>query len=539
MFGTKAMQTANALPDVSARRSMPAVSYGAGRWTPAILYMLLAVLLWKPFQYIMYKDEISYIAIAERYARADWATAPNAYWAPLVSWLLAVPLSLGIPTAISVKVLCVLTGLFAYFAMTRLLTAFGVNGAFRLWFSLVAIPSLVYYSLVFFTPDLLLAAILTLYMSVIVQLHALHNLRTALICGLLGALAYFCKGYALYFFIAHFILAALISSGAQKRLRVVRNSLCALVLTGALMGGWMTLLYMKYGIVSPGVVSAYNYAIVGPDSPGRPTLHVGFVAPPATATASVWEEPIYLIDMVKRWSPFESLRAFAHQIGLVKDNVGITAGILNSFSPLWGGIVLLSVLFWCGSAGQTRNALALTLIAMIVYPAGYYLVYSEQRYLWPMQMLLLCLTAFVMQQVWHNAWLQAHGRRWIAAGLVTISFLVLPAIEIARRADDGKPIQAVSDWFIQQGFRGARIASGNDYGASTILAYHSGAKYFGVPGRRETSAPDLERALGRHQIQYYLVWDGVKVDSAVLTKYKEVNRLGRRLTIYRVEPAAF
>ena len=526
----------------STTRSDRMLSSRGGQWIPAILFLLLAVLLWKPFQYIMYKDEISYIAIAERYARADWATAPNAYWAPLVSWLLALPLRAGVPTALAVKALCIVIGLFACLSFQRLLTAFGVTGLFRQWISLLSLPSLVYYSLVFFTPDLLLTAILLLYLSVILPSNALMSLRTALVCGLLGALAYYCKGYALYFFIAHFTLAALAALAFADRRRerwlVARNSLAALALTGTLIAVWMSLLYTKYRIISPGVVSAYNYAIVGPDSPGRPALYIGFVPPPPTATASVWEEPIYLNEMVKRWSPFESRRAFAHQLGLVKDNVGITVGVFNSFSPLWGGIVLLSILAWFGSSGQVRNALALTLSALMVYPAGYYLVYSEQRYLWPMHMLLLCLAGFLTQQAWHYEWLQAYGRRWVAAVAVSLSFLVLPVVEIARRAGDGQQILAVSEWFARQDFRGARIASNTDYGAATILAFRAGAKYFGVPSKRETSSPDLETALLRHRIDYYLVWDGAKVENPALVKHSEVAELGRKLTIYRVEPSS-
>ena len=69
----------------------------------------MAAVLWKPFHYIMYKDEINLITIAERYARGDWATAPNAYWPPLLSWIEAFAFGMGLPAA-AVKLVSVLIG---------------------------------------------------------------------------------------------------------------------------------------------------------------------------------------------------------------------------------------------------------------------------------------------------------------------------------------------------------------------------------------------------------------------------------------------
>src|SRR5437867_7566358 len=40
-------------------------------------------------RYWMNPDGISYLDLADSYAHGSWATALNAYWSPLYSWLLA------------------------------------------------------------------------------------------------------------------------------------------------------------------------------------------------------------------------------------------------------------------------------------------------------------------------------------------------------------------------------------------------------------------------------------------------------------------
>jgi hypothetical protein len=62
-----------------------------------LLYLALWLVFLKDYRHIFNKDEISYISIAEKYARGDFIHAVNAYWAPLLSWLLAPLLWLGLP----------------------------------------------------------------------------------------------------------------------------------------------------------------------------------------------------------------------------------------------------------------------------------------------------------------------------------------------------------------------------------------------------------------------------------------------------------
>jgi hypothetical protein len=506
---------------------------------PLVLYLLLIGLLWRPYQYIMYKDEINFIAIAERYARGDWATAPNAFWPPLLSWLQAILIGLGFGGPAAAKLLSILTGIPAYMALQGLLRAFAIKQPLRLWVSLFVTPALVYFALSASGPDLLLAALLGLYLRII--LRPLRDLtrQEAMACGLLGALAYFCKGYALYFFLGHFGLLAFrdylntASSGERRVIR--RNALAALAVLALLLAPWVSLLRAKYGITTLGVIGAYNQAMRSPDSPDMPpATYVGFVSPPPETTVSVWEEPIYLYRMLQPWSPFDSVRAFRHQLRLVEDNTRVMLTALQEFTIFWLAIAGAAFLLWAGPVRHSRHAaLGSALLMVAVYPLGYLLIHMEARYLWPVYLPLVALAALALQYLARSGWLRPIATRVVLAA-VLCSFLILPMQELRRRSHLGRSIDQFRELVAREGrLQGARIASNGDYGASVLLAYRLRAKYYGQPRPNATPA-EIEQELQRLGVQYYLAWDGVRVDSSQLQFWKQFTVNSRVLSIYSV-----
>src|SRR5262249_29871541 len=151
-----------------------------------------------------------------------------------------------------------------------------------------------------------------------------------------GALAFFCKSYALYFFLAHFTLVTAInlmtSTTSRERWQLLKAFALVIGITALLVAGWVGALHRKYGIITLGVIGSYKYAMRAPDLSGAPPLeYIGFVDPPATTTVSVWEEPYYIYKMLDRWSPFDSRRAFFHQLRLTKASVVATLEAFRRF----------------------------------------------------------------------------------------------------------------------------------------------------------------------------------------------------------------
>ncbi len=321
-----------------------------------LIYLVLGLLLIKHFQ-IMWKDEISYISIAEKYARGDFVTAVNALWGPLLPWLLAGLIYLGLPSVLGAKLLSLMIGVFTFFSARSLSYRFELSDKLRSILLFATIPILLYCSLIFFLPDLLLVGLLTFYFSIILNPTYADRTYAGGWCGMLGALAYFSKAYAFFFFLIHFILINSLyyvkSTDRSTKRDVLRNCALGLVVFFVLTAGWIFMLNLKYHEVTIGISGRYNHAIRGPDSQGRPLQIIGFVPPPDATAISIWEDPYYFYAQpdaveccLKPWSPMDSRRAFKHQIKLILTSVQDIASIYSSLSVLSITIIVASV-FLC------------------------------------------------------------------------------------------------------------------------------------------------------------------------------------------------
>jgi hypothetical protein len=516
-------------------------------WLPLLLYLLLSIVLWKPFQYIMYKDEINFITIAERYARGEWASAPNAIWPPLLSWLEALAFKTGLRTEVAVKSLSLLFGVFAYLALQQLFIATGIGPRMRVWFSLAAVPALFYFAVFGSGADLLLTSILILYLSVVLRPISCEKqvIRRAAACGIIGALAYFCKNYGLYFFLAHFTLVTVVNvvtaTTARERCLLLKGFATAIGITAVLVAVWVGAVRNKYGVTTLGVIGSYNLLIRNPNLPGTaeelvpPLQYVGFVEPPPTATVSVWEEAYYVYKMLDRWSPFESLRAFFYELRVARANLSVTVNAFRSFTPFWLAIISAAVLLWLGpSSPRERKVLGIILVTLILLPAGYWPVYSHERYLWSDQILLLCLAAFLMQKLWTYDWLRIAPSRWVLTMVIGLSFVVYPTRQLWVRANAGKEIHDLGELVAQEGLANARIASNGDYSNSVCVAYRVHAKYYGQP-KPGIAIAALEQELVKYDIDYYFAWGKTRFESSLLEKRKDFKVGTLALSIYTVQ----
>ena len=68
-------------------------SWLANLW-PLVAYLIGATLLWRHFDFMYYKDVLSYLSAGEKLARGELAGV-NSYWQPLLSMELATFIRLG------------------------------------------------------------------------------------------------------------------------------------------------------------------------------------------------------------------------------------------------------------------------------------------------------------------------------------------------------------------------------------------------------------------------------------------------------------
>ena len=84
----------------------------------------------------------AYLASARKYVAGRFADAVTAFWSPLYTWLLAVPLFLRVPPLVAAKLVDLSAGALALAGTWRLLQALRVDRALRVAAAATAIPVL-------------------------------------------------------------------------------------------------------------------------------------------------------------------------------------------------------------------------------------------------------------------------------------------------------------------------------------------------------------------------------------------------------------
>ena len=506
------------------------------QWWPPVAYLLGAALLWRHFDFIYYKDVVAYLSSAEKLARAELAGV-NSYWQPLLSIELAAFLRLGLSRESAVLAAQVLNGLLALLGARALVRTMGTTGWLASVLDAVLVVVALYCAMPFLSADLLISGILCWYFALVFRRDYPSQRWAGLLAGVLGGLAYYTKTYGFFFFAAHFVIVNAVHwwfGDATARAGVRRHFLVGMSAFAALVLLWVGALYAKYDVVTLGINGSYNQQIVGPEARDRPILQIGFDADPRPGNTSVWEDPVDFYQVpsaleccLKPWSPLSSAQALKHQLKLVAKNTLVTLEKFENFSSFSFALLVIAVALCIPRRDDVRRHLPvfLALGTLVLYSAGYTLVYSEERYLWPMLFLLIALSGYLLTLAFGTTFLADPRRRVLVAVLVALSFIKIPLPRLLERREFGRNTSRFAQALRGTDLRDKRIASDEDYGASMILAYYGGAKYLGQNPPVKWTPDELYAALKRARVDYYLVWGkmGPDVDTTRFQRLREID----------------
>ena len=483
-----------------------------------------ALLPW--FLHRVAPDAVSYLTIARKYRAWEFTDAINGYWSPLVSMLLAPLLCLGAPTDVTAKLLQVAIGAVALAVVWWFGRRLELPDTVRVWTTASLIPAVTMYALTDTTPDLLVAVILTTYIGVVIGKEYPRSIWQGAVCGLLGALAYLAKAYAFPFFLAHFLAVSgfLVlrrrSSGLEVRRLAAATAIGMLVFV-VVAGGWASLLSRKYSRYTIGTTGAYQLSLHGQ---GHAT-EVGGLYPPANSMAvSAWEDPSNLSILPRptganpparpqpevvpaaapEVKPFFSDGPFSRVFYRVYYNSYRYAGTLFRLSPL-SPFILLGLLIACWNVprGSERDRWVILTGTMLLYPAGYLLIFINERFFWLITFLLslsagLLTTALpvLRRKPWSICW----------PLVVALSLSLWPAWLLFRLGHHVlEETPAVAAQLRPMMPPGTRIASDLEWGITNSIAFHLDARYYGLL-RPDASAEEQQQQLRQHRIQSLLVW---------------------------------
>lgn len=494
------------------------------------VYVAVSLLVFRHYQYKLFPDTTSYISIAQKYLEGDFVNAVNSYWAPLLSWAMVPFLALGFDPLQSIKFVTIAAGTATIFAADSLFAAFPIAASLRRLMLLALVPAILYFSMSMATPDMLPTALLTAYFGIVFRNNYAARPANGVLCGVLGGVAYLSKHYALPFFVIHFLLLnAWHYRFNHAGARILKHTAGGLLACALVAVPWIAAISLEQGRLTMGTSGARTHAYMGPQSRGDTFAH-GLVAPENPTAISAWEDPS--TDMLEPWSPFESRENFRFYLGLVSRNSIEAARAFFIFSPLSIPIVVAYVV-WIRRINV--NGAALPVLTMVLYTPAYLSILIEQRYLWPLSILLMLMTGLLLTALAARARkLGASGLR-IAGAACLASFVLGPTFKLAQEFDTGADLYRLATRLNRDYGVHGNIAAHNQYKSPLYMSCFMGARFFGTSDRSLSEA-QIESVLLEHDIDYYLVWTGSRAKNepmpAFLSGYPEIT--GGELTDLRV-----
>jgi hypothetical protein len=547
--------------DEAGRGAVPSAPFLA-RWEKRenlavglFLAAFLAVGLLSINPYLTGADQISYITIAQKYARGQLGQAVNGYWSPLFSWLLAPFLMLGLEAVAASKILTLLTAVLLLWNLSRLSRQYHLTFPLRM-IALLAMGPILLLCFVFINsgPDILVAALILGYLAVLLDPGYLDRPYSWLATGLWAGLAFLAKSYALFFGVL-FILCIhgvffIWSRTAMVRKRVVVRLLAVLLVFLCVSGPWISAISLKYhGLMLSSTMRTSLYLVLSPrgDTGSHPTKKGGLFAPPNPTAVCTWEDPTHYLKGYRLSSRFHSRSNFRFWLAHMAKNFRDVFNIFFLFSFLSPAILLAALIL---AFFPRRHSLAFfSWLALALYTSGYIVLFVIDRYL-ILDLVLIVLLGVMLLSLLKN-WRHQAARllRRILTGLFLFSFLVLPHRYLSRFQHGGarfyvserytdSELYKLGQVLLTRVPRGARIASNACYGRTHFLAYYLGAQYYGII--TPETPPDTARAeLARFKIDYVFFWSQVKPTHQWINSYKEMTH-GKMapLWVYRFKRSA-
>lgn len=228
-------------------------------------------------------DGIGYLSIAKEYGGGHWQEAVNAYWSPLLSWLLTPFIAIGIDGDSAFRIIVVICALAILIIGQRLIKRYAKDARVATVIYQSSMLVLLFHTVQYaITPDLftvLWAVLLAFMLSKAVSPFG-QSKKWLIGLGVLGAIGYFTKAIVLPIFIfavAAWFLFSKAPRGTRflDRLRRLAIPLLALAVVASV---WIIPLSFKYEKITSGESGKYSLAYTGPHSIGHPITN-GLIPP--------------------------------------------------------------------------------------------------------------------------------------------------------------------------------------------------------------------------------------------------------------------
>ncbi len=439
-------------------------------------------------------DAITYIQLARHYAHGEFHLAVDSWYSPLFSWMLVPGIAMGIEPVLWGRLLQIPAGIGLAWAAGALVREFNHGRGGLIVFILSLLASLIM-QFPAPTPDLWHAFLLTWYLLLAFRLLKGAGWRVALGAGVLGGVGYLLKSYSLPFVCAQLAITfglRWISAERAQFSKCFSLGALSFVTTMVIAGPWIA------------IISRHDHEFLI-NSAGK------------YWTASQPIDPMQLAPCLAlrrvpsgRMSNLESMRELPIEWkpappfggrGSAKD---VVKTITRNFDEIVVGLdridgigVVKAVLLFCVILifplrktlnDPVRTGIFWAILSILLYFAGYLLVYFTDRYLWPLWGLLLVLCVAGPEIGFRffsgDTDPQNTPRRLLAHSclLIGLALLILLNITVAfARNSLGKPARLSNEVRrIASTLPAGMSFASSDYFSGLSLAYWSRGVFLGV-----------------------------------------------------------
>jgi hypothetical protein len=444
-------------------------------------------------------DAIAYLRLGEYYAQGQMELAVSGYWGPMLSWLIAAGIKLGMAPMAAGRAVMVLSALVFTSGAIGLLRGVRLNGWPAILSAAIAAISTIFWSVEYLSPDLLVSGLMLGAWGILFTGSWLQDRKWQAATGALWGLAYLAKAVA--FPLAMVVTAAVavlrVVIGAERK-RVLLATMLTVGVFVVVALPWVATLSAKFSQFTFSTSGRINHSIVGPEDVDRYHPVFRTFHQPDAGRVTQWEEPSRMD--YKPWSPRENI---SHQVKLVRKNFNTVIAHLTNFDLLFfAGIVsLLAAAFvtppWRDRLATERwrwTLLPLGCLCGIYLPV--WVAPFDERYFYAALPILLITSfgtvAWIRKTLDDQAWVTKVG-----GGLIGLFFGFYPLIKASfapqgLRHDTTVMARAMADALRQQGLTGPIGGSSTFMGNRTGLftAYLLGVPWVG--DRKEAAAEDFQ-----------------------------------------------
>lgn len=503
-------------------------------YAPVFVLAIFGIALLPLYRYQINQDAITYISIAQKYARADWYNAVNGHAYPLISWILAPFLAIGFEPLLTSKIVGLLIGIITIAAMGMLCYQLGFNRQRTLLCQFCSLPAILYFAYTIVTPDLLLAAIMLIYLRCTLAPAYSQTVRYGILCGISGGFAYLTKSYFLLFFLCHFPLLNCwyyFKNNRTERKNIIFSFLAGMVFFSIICLGWSTAISMKYGQTTS---SNQGSVILSAISPYRWKGPDHLVDPPNATAVSIWEDPHEAFAQ-RHWSPFLSPADFKYWLHFILRNLRVTVWTFFIFSPLGFCICLW---YAADMLRRRRFSVSDTIAAYIIgtcaiFAGGYCLLIAEERYLWPLFFLFIILSMLGLTELIKKNFFKNRALYTGTLLLFFLSYAAMPAGMLYENMNTGHE-HAVLGQKLRHSFApGSKLVFDTNWYESLFLTFHLQSQIYGTADNIPT--PKLADELQRCAIDYFILWQHTPDEYPFLNNASEVTINGiHELRIFKI-----